>query len=115
MARKLKCECGECRTCKHREYMREYYRRPGKADKARGWATRYRTANVEMVRAKDRARGHRNSPESTLAHNRARVLERQPCEVCGEKAEAHHPDYSKPLDVRWLCKRHHMIEHRKVA
>lgn len=31
----------------------------------------------------------------------------QPCEVCGEKAEAHHPDYSKPLEVVWLCHLHH--------
>lgn len=34
-------------------------------------------------------------------------IARQPCEVCGRKAQAHHEDYSKPLDVRWLCFQHH--------
>jgi hypothetical protein len=36
-----------------------------------------------------------------------------PCEVCGGKAEAHHDDYSKPLDVRWFCKLHHEEYHHK--
>jgi len=43
-------------------------------------------------------------------------LVRQPCEVCGEvKAHGHHDDYSKPLDVRWLCRKHHLEVHGKVA
>lgn len=38
----------------------------------------------------------------------------KPCEQCGEeKAEGHHPDYSRPADVVWLCRRCHKAAHRK--
>ncbi len=40
-------------------------------------------------------------------------LIRMGCEVCGGKAHAHHEDYSKPLEVRWLCAMHHGREHRR--
>lgn len=36
-------------------------------------------------------------------------LQRGPCDVCAETlyVEAHHDDYSKPLQIRWLCRNHH--------
>lgn len=34
-----------------------------------------------------------------------------PCFCCGEKAEAHHPDYSDPLYPVWLCPAHHKQAH----
>lgn len=42
-------------------------------------------------------------------------LEKQPCEVCGttKNVDAHHDDYEKPLEVRWLCKSHHKLHHLK--
>ena len=36
-----------------------------------------------------------------------------PCFVCGNgNTEGHHPDYSRPLDVVWLCIPHHKEVHR---
>ena len=36
-----------------------------------------------------------------------------PCEVCGstEKVQMHHEDYSNPLEVIWLCIKHHKEVH----
>jgi peptidoglycan L-alanyl-D-glutamate endopeptidase CwlK len=38
-----------------------------------------------------------------------------PCEVCGKKkVEAHHDDYNKPYDIRWLCFKHHREYHKEI-
>ena len=36
---------------------------------------------------------------------------RSPCSCGNTKSEAHHEDYSKPLVVKWLCRRCHNILH----
>ena len=41
-------------------------------------------------------------------------LVKQGCAVCGSRAEPHHHDYSKPLDVRWLCHGHHAVTWQKA-
>lgn len=41
------------------------------------------------------------------ARNRGRIPI-LPCVVCGEEAEGHHMDYNKPLEIVWVCKKHHM-------
>jgi hypothetical protein len=39
-------------------------------------------------------------------------LQKQPCLICGNpKAQAHHHDYSKPLEIDWLCQ----VCHDKVT
>ena len=49
----------------------------------------------------------------TNSATRLGVIKRQPCEICNEmKVDAHHDDYNKPLDVRWLCRKHHNQHHR---
>ena len=41
-------------------------------------------------------------------------VDKLPCEVCGgKKPQGHHEDYSKPLEVTWLCQKHHSEIHRK--
>lgn len=40
-------------------------------------------------------------------------LVKQPCVKCGVKdVDGHHEDYSKPLEVVWLCKFHHREVHQ---
>ena len=54
-------------------------------------------------------------PEKRKAHNDLRtalqqgIIDKKPCSICGSiNSQAHHSDYSKPLDVTWYCQFHHM-------
>lgn len=58
-------------------------------------------------------------PEKLRAHQavyhaiQSGKLEKKPCQFCGsEKSQAHHDDYTKPLQVRFLCALHHTAWHR---
>lgn len=46
---------------------------------------------------------------------RDRRIDKGTCEICGtsERVQAHHEDYAKPLEVRWLCITHHGHTRRK--
>jgi uncharacterized Zn finger protein (UPF0148 family) len=73
--------------------------------------------NVKAVSKKQR-KWIKENPEKYRAHIavfgalRSGKLVRQPCEVCGNpKVETHHDDYTKPLEVRWLCRTHHLALH----
>ncbi len=59
-----------------------------------------------------------SNPVKRRAHNitsnaiRDRKLFKEPCEVCSNNmVHAHHDDYAKPLNVRWLCPVHHQEWH----
>ena len=89
-----------CRACsyrRHRAFMRTV---AGKAS-ARRYHKNRRDKRKHTVRL------------FTNAAVQLGVLAKQPCEVCGvKKVQAHHDDYSKPLDVRWLCLTHHAAHHK---
>ncbi|KKL82730.1 hypothetical protein LCGC14_1981810 [marine sediment metagenome] len=45
---------------------------------------------------------------------RDKKIKRMPCIVCGSlKSEGHHFNYSKPLEVTWLCFKHHRQIHKQ--
>jgi ribosomal protein S27AE len=53
-----------------------------------------------------------NSSVNNLIRNSQ--LKKKPCEICGNRTtEAHHNDYSKPLEIVWVCKRCHNGLHGK--
>lgn len=124
--------CPKCRSKYDREWRarRKTEGRPvvssktWDADKYTRWKERYYSDPEVKARIAARMRTYRKNPElryknkARWALNKAiasgKIL-REPCELCGEgKAEAHHEDYAKPFDVRWLCRRCHRKEHVKV-
>lgn len=43
------------------------------------------------------------------------VVIKSPCTVCGnKKSYGHHDDYDKPLEVMWLCAKHHNARHKEL-
>ena len=70
-------------------------------------------------KAEQTKRWRKNNPEKYKAqcavNNAVRDgrLKKQSCLVCAsEKVHAHHDDYSKPLEVLWLCAQHHRDLHK---
>lgn len=64
----------------------------------------------------------RNKARTTLGNavRDGRVIPWPVCAIpeCSGKPHGHHPDYSRPLDVVWLCDKHHKEAHalaRKAA
>ena len=100
------------------------YREAQKA-RYRAWAEKNQGDPERNARKAAHQRKYRNDPVLRLRHiarwlvNRAiksGKLVKQPCEVCGSpEVHAHHDDYSKPLDVRWLCQLHHTEHHSKAT
>lgn len=95
-------QCKECMT-KERMALRDHYKQWRDSDEKKLWYSEYRKSRYQKDKLKVKAR------------NAARSLERMPCEKCGssDTVHAHHDDYSKPLDVRWLCPQHHREWHQE--
>lgn len=98
----------------YREQQKERYKQW--ADKNRGNPKRLQS------RIRSAKTYYANHPEKAKAKRMVRTeieagrLVRQPCEVCGKlPVDAHHDDYSQPLKVRWLCRKHHNELHNAKA
>jgi hypothetical protein len=110
---------GKCKDCTKKD-VQEHYQNNRVAiaeyDKQRNQRPERKRARVLSMRKR-----RLNSP---LKHKAYYLVQRaiatgslvpQPCIKCGAKAEAHHEDYSKPLDVMWLCFKHHREHHGQTV
>lgn len=98
--------CG--RKCAHRFLSGERAAgyKDGSAVHKREWMRRWRAANPEKQRAY-------SAVKQAL---KTGALKKGPCADCGSphRIHAHHEDYSKPLEVVWLCYLCHAARHRNV-
>ena len=54
------------------------------------------------------------SRKKVFVYLRNKKISKNPC-FCGETiVEAHHEDYLKPLNIQWLCKKHHKEADKKL-
>ena len=107
---------------KTREEFNEYYRkyREKNRKKLRVYGQKY-NKKWRQEHGYNTYNWYSRNKEKADAHRRVYLevksgrLKKEPCKVCGAKrVQAHHPDYSKPLKVVWLCPLHHKLEHRKL-
>lgn len=84
---------------------------------------KYRKTDLGKLAIKRKTVKFRESyPEKYKAYNKVQTairngsLIKKPCERCGnEKVHAHHEDYSKPIDILWLCAKCHVKHHLQTA
>ena len=120
-------ECVKSRVKVHRaenDHVREYdrnryYHNEERREYARQQRKRWAEKNREKLREHKKNWIEKN-PEKRKTHIivrnaiRSKKLIKTPCVVCGNsRSEAHHEDYSKPLEVIWLCRTHHAERHRQ--
>lgn len=84
-ARKEQILCGGCSGSPKGNYLAQ---------------ERYRAKSPEKAKARDVV---------NKRIKRGVSMFKETCIFCGKDAEMHHEDYSKPLDVTWVCTRHHRL------
>lgn len=121
-------KCKECTKADVKKHRQENLERVRAYDKMRGSMPHRLAARREYAK----------TPEGKASHAKALKVSRQRfpdrakaryalgnavrdgkvipwpiCAVpeCADKPQAHHPDYTRPLDVVWLCEEHHRQAH----
>ena len=82
-----------CKNC-HNEYMRNNRKKHSELS--------------ELQKLKANCRAYLNT------YLRRGKLEKSPCKCGNINVEAHHEDYSKPLEVIWLCRECHLEHHSSM-
>ena len=122
-----KCmECVKKRVLKHREenlekilaYDKMRANLPHRVQARKDYA---KTEAGKLSKKKAMDAYHARYPMTRAAHviisnaiRSGRLVPEPSCSACNstEKIEGHHDDYTKPLDVRWLCESCHKEWHR---
>lgn len=129
--------CKECRKERVRQNRKEkadYYRDYDAMRFQRDpWRRAANSSRAATPAGRERAKGYNkkwreNNSDKRAAHillrsavKRGDLIRPDKCTSCGSPPygkkglHAHHWDYSKPLDVLWLCPKCHFEEHKRIG
>lgn len=107
-----------CKIC-HRKKSRSYYYE-NRNERINYEITRYQNPIIKKQKILNQYKYRKENPIPYLAYQKVSKAIKKgkiiklSCKICGSiNSQGHHPDYSKPLNVIWLCKIHHAELHRK--
>lgn len=115
--------CSMCNTVRPlRLFFKDSTRKDGLQRRCKECHKKFKISpQTRLLKRQSRIRQDAANPEKakarqlvTYAVKTGKII-RKPCDVCGSmKSQAHHEDYSKPLEVRWLCDSHHKAHHKAM-
>lgn len=123
-------KCSECckrDVKKHREENLEYYKNYDRKRNSLPHRIEARNIYQKTIQGKNAGRKAKikwkmNNLDRRAAHvifgnaiKKGQII-KKPCEICGSvyRIHGHHDDYTKPLEVKWLCSKHHKEVHKNV-
>jgi len=101
----------------NRDWYFEYIK--NNKEKIKQRKRKYVKSRIKEILAKQKEK-RKNKPDQYMARTKITYLRqankinpKNKCEICFQykTTVAHHQDYSKPMDVKWVCKRCHHILH----
>ena len=104
-----------CSKCKQLKLLSEFNTRPDRPSGYRSeckkcqYKRQHKNRKLPPIQLKAYCRLH-------YALKTGKIIKPKLCEKCHQykKLQGHHPDYSKPLEVEWLCQQCHN-KVRKIA
>lgn len=122
VSNKTQCkECVKARARENRAAKQDYYRNydrvryrehPGRREMAKAQSAalgREYFADAQRRSRQQEPEKHKARRAVAYAVSTGKITRASGCYFCGsgQRLQAHHPDYSRPLDVFWLCPKCH--------
>jgi len=127
----------DCQTCQRRINLEYYYKNHAKCklvsrrynennkDKKKKFRDSYKKKFPEKVKAimsiatkkwADKNPEKRKAYSEVYCAMKCGKIIKESCSKCGGNNDvmAHHEDYTKPLEILWLCRLCHIVEHKRL-
>lgn len=111
--RKLRMDSKQCSKCKQIKFLSEFNTR---SDRPSGYRSDCRKCQYARQISKRPPWRSRVYNKAHYAKKVGLLIPPSSCERCpsdGHPLQMHHPDYSKPLTIVWVCQQCHTIENQK--